>query len=458
MKKFPISIAIGLITLPGLFFSCGEDRSGEYYALIAPKTWIYDTMQVNYLFYEDLPAEENINFFLKPQELLSSIASQRDRKGNVLFSHIDSVDVVRSTGDKPSFGIEGVTTRMTNGSYAIRILYTQPNSPATDSGIDLKRGDWIIGIDNERISANDYTTYIQEPTEPHSFIIGAYNENGFDTLRTTEALVPRIVESRNLLQATEISAGNKKAGYLLYNQFGENDGEELLATLANWGNGKVNDLILDLRYNTGGYLETARTLGTLVAPQEAIGQTFLNLIFNDKLNKEETLYLDASLTGSRPALSYEHLYVITGENTASASEALINGLKPYLEERLVQVGSATFGKNVAQEKFTNPQYPEVELWLTDCYLANANGYYDYYTTGLLPDYTQEEDYSGELGELGSPEEPLLKTVLTHMETGTFPAVENPDSLETSTKRARHFSRNMPIIYNSIADKPHITKR
>ncbi len=458
MKKFPISIVIGLITLPGLFLSCGEDRSGEYYALIAPKTWIYDTMQVNYLFYEDLPAEDNINFFLKPQELLSAIASPRDKKGNVLFSHIDSVDVARSSENKPSFGIEGVTTRTSNGSYAIRILYTQPNSPATDPGIELKRGDWIIGIDNKRIASNDYATYIGEPTGAHSFIIGAYNGSDFDTLRTTDPLVPRTVETRNLLQATVVSSENKKAGYLLYNEFGENDGEELLTTLANWSNGEVNDIILDLRYNAGGYLETARTLASSVAPQEVIGQTFLNLIFNDKLNREETLLFGTSTAGSLPNIPYEHLYVITGENTASASESLINSLRPYLGERLIQVGSATFGKNVAQEKFTNPQYPEVELWLTTCYAANADGYYDYYDSGLLPDYEQEEDYSGELGELGSPEEPLLQTVLTHMNTGSFPAPDTDETTDSITKKARHFSQKVQIIYNSVAEKPHTTRR
>ena len=458
MRKFPISIAISLITLPGLFVSCGEDRSGEYYALIAPKTWIYDTMQVNYLFYEDLPAEENINFFLKPQEFLSAIASPRDRKGNVLFSHIDSINAARSAEEKPSFGIEGITTRTANGSYAIRILYTQPNSPATDPGIELKRGDWIIGIDNQRISSNDYTTYIKEPTEPHSFIIGSYNENDFDTLRTTENIIPRIVESHNLFHSTVVSTGNKKAGYLLYNEFGENDGEELQTTLANWSSQNINDIILDLRYNTGGYLETAQILGTLIAPQEAIGQTFLDLIFNDKLNRKETLLFDAALAGNRPDLPYEHLYIITGENTASASEALINSLKPYLGELLVQVGSTTFGKNVAQEKFTNPQYPEVELWLTTCYLANADGYYDYYTTGLLPDYEQTEDYSGDLGEFGSPEEPLLQTIITHIETGNFPAIDTPELPEYLSEKTRHFSQKLPVIYNSIAEKPHTTKR
>ena len=60
--------------------ACGEDRSGEYYALIASKTWIYETMQQNYLFYEDIPAEESLDFFQTPENFLKNAASSRDQK------------------------------------------------------------------------------------------------------------------------------------------------------------------------------------------------------------------------------------------------------------------------------------------------------------------------------------------------------------------------------------------
>ena len=63
MKKHISHLIYGCLALMGLLSSCGEDRSGEYYALIATKTWIYEVMQENYLFYEDIPAEEKTGLF-----------------------------------------------------------------------------------------------------------------------------------------------------------------------------------------------------------------------------------------------------------------------------------------------------------------------------------------------------------------------------------------------------------
>lgn len=61
MRRNPFYFILSVL-LAVLFTSCGEDRSGEYYALIGSKTWIYETMQQNYLFYEDLPAEDGLDF------------------------------------------------------------------------------------------------------------------------------------------------------------------------------------------------------------------------------------------------------------------------------------------------------------------------------------------------------------------------------------------------------------
>lgn len=80
MRKKPIYFMLGLMLSTVFMLSCGEDRSGEYYALIGSKTWIYETMQQNYLFYEDLPAEDGLDFFDKPADFLESVVSDQDKK------------------------------------------------------------------------------------------------------------------------------------------------------------------------------------------------------------------------------------------------------------------------------------------------------------------------------------------------------------------------------------------
>lgn len=429
--------------------ACGEDRSGEYYALIASKTWIYETMQQNYLFYEDIPAEESLDFFQTPETFLKNAASSRDQKNGTLFSHIDSVNVSRALSSSPTFGYEAALIRTGSGDYAIRVLYTQPGSPAEEAG--LKRGDWIIAANNKKIGSGDYSKYVSAPTQSYTFTLGNYNGEGFDTLGVTEIPAPRYIEETNLMKTSFITAGNRTAAYILYNSFGADDTETLQNMFVEIAAHQPNDIILDLRYNPGGYVSTSQLLSTLLAPQNAMGQTFLNMTYNDKIAKTESYLFEPSLIPGGTPLAYENLYIITSNNTASASEIVINCLRPYLKERLLQVGTATFGKNVAQSLFTDEQSPQLELWLTTAYLSNAEGFQDYFDNGLQPDYELAENYAGELGELGTAEDMLLAPVFTRMATGSFPAGE-----DTATGTTRS-NPNVEVTHCSISKKPKLAK-
>lgn len=429
--------------------ACGEDRSGEYYALIASKTWIYETMQQNYLFYEDIPAEESLDFFQTPENFLKNAASSRDQKNGTLFSHIDSVNVSRALSSSPTFGYEAALIRTGSGDYAIRVLYTQPGSPAEEAG--LKRGDWIIAANNKKIGSGDYSKYVSAPTQSYTFTLGNYNGEGFDTLGVTEIPAPRYIEETNLMKTSFITAGNRTAAYILYNSFGADDTETLQNMFVEIAARQPNDIILDLRYNPGGYVSTSQLLSTLLAPQNAMGQTFLNMTYNDKIAKTESYLFEPSLIPGGTPLAYENLYIITSNNTASASEIVINCLRPYLKERLLQVGTATFGKNVAQSLFTDEQSPQLELWLTTAYLSNAEGFLDYFDNGLQPDYELAENYAGELGELGTAEDMLLAPVFTRMATGGFPAGED---IATETTRS---NPNVEVTHCSISKKPKLAK-
>ena len=156
-----------------LLTGCGQDRSGEYYALVGPKTWIYEVMQQDYLFYDEVPeVTDNKTFFRKPAEFLQQLVSKKDQKNGVYFSHVDSVftPASRALSTYPSFGFEGALIRTSSGDYAIQVVYTQPESPAKQAG--LKRGDWIIAANNRKIASDSYTKYVSRPTESYSFTLG----------------------------------------------------------------------------------------------------------------------------------------------------------------------------------------------------------------------------------------------------------------------------------------------
>lgn len=296
-----------------------------------------------------------------------------------------------------------------------------------------------------------YNPYPEEVDDPE------FNYVEFDTLGVVQMPEPRYVEEQDVLKYGIISSGNRKAFYLLYNEFGE-DTKALKEVLSQLGGQQFDDFILDLRYNPGGYVNTAHELGSALAPATAMGQPFLHMIYNDKINKTETLNLEASPLTGGVNLSYENLYVLTSENTASASEIIINCLKPYMEGRLFQVGTATYGKNVAQQLFTSEEAPGIELWLTTTYLSNSQGYYDYFKDGLLPDFEIKENYEAELGDFGSAEDQLMQPVLYRMENGSFPVVTNPDESEDATTLSRsRTSKHVQLLVDPIARKPHYNR-
>lgn len=438
-----ISGIMGGLAISALVSSCGEDRSGEYYALITTQTWMYETMQQEYLYYQDIPEKKSLNFFNKPSDFLNSMVSSKDKKSGSTFSHIDSVFVTtRSTSTTPTFGFEGTMVRAENGSYGIRVLYTQENSPAEEVG--LKRGDLIIAANNKKINSSDLF-YITSPKEAYLFTMGKLNERGFDTLQTVQMPSPRIVENKNIYKSDIMEIGGKRVAYIMYNEFGNNDAENLKLLFKDISGQSVDDIILDLRYNPGGYVNIAQLVSTNLAPQEAIGNVFLKMTHNDKINQTDILNFEQSLLANGSPVNYKNLYVITSSNTASASEIVINCLRPYMAGRLIQVGTATFGKNVAQQLYTDEaKAPMLEFWMTNSLLSNAEDFSDYYTSGLKPDYEKAENFKGELGELGTAQDSLMIPIIKHIETGSFPTTETPDAASRSLDEKLRFNNSIDL--------------
>ena len=438
-----ISGIMGGLAISALVSSCGEDRSGEYYALITTQTWMYETMQQEYLYYQDIPEKKSLNFFNKPSDFLNSMVSSKDKKSGSTFSHIDSVFVTtRSTSTTPTFGFEGTMVRAENGSYGIRVLYTQENSPAEEVG--LKRGDLIIAANNKKINSSDLF-YITSPKEAYLFTMGKLNERGFDTLQTVQMPSPRIVENKNIYKSDIMEIGGKRVVYIMYNEFGNNDAENLKQLFKDIAGQSVDDIILDLRYNPGGYVNIAQLVSTNLAPQEAMGSVFLKMTHNDKINQTDILNFEQSLLANGSPVNYKNLYVITSSNTASASEIVINCLRPYMAGRLIQVGTATFGKNVAQQLYTDEaKAPMLEFWMTNSLLSNAEDFSDYYTNGLNPDYEIAENFKGELGELGTAQDSLMIPIIKHIETGSFPTTETPDAASRSLDEKLRFNNSIDL--------------
>ena len=141
------------------------------------------------------------------------------------------------------------------------------------------------------------------------------------------------------------AAGGSKVGYLAYQEFTPSSVAALGAAFNRFRAGGVTELIVDLRYNSGGSVVVARTLASLIGGSAIDGQVFAKIRFNAKNTDSNFDYPFTASPGELPSPPLEGLtqvFFITSANTASASELVINALAPF--KKVINIGAATFGK------------------------------------------------------------------------------------------------------------------
>lgn len=433
--------------------SCGEDRTGEFYALIEDRMWIEETMLDNYLWADEItPVTDEDDYFQEPATFFKNLLSKTalDGKGDS-YSYMEEdpkaeeeTNARSLTLDRTStYGIEFMLTNdptgTTNHTYA-RVLYTLEGSPAQQAGIT--RGDWLSAIDGQRITTSNYRLLMTGGAAKVARMhIAASSEGAVWQPADTLTLTPSVKMEVNPFHICKtIETGGQKIAYLMYNEFAtgpENKGtettydEQMKQIFAGFKAEQPDAFILDLRYNNGGFLQCAQALASLLAPADALGKDFATLTYNglgDKTDQHyplETRYADANLNLGK-------LYVLTTAQTASASEAVINGLIPYMgADNVILVGTRTEGKNVAMQSFRNDTYG-LTLWPVVAYVANADGQGDY-SDGFSPTYELDENYIHPWLPLGDPEEYLLKNTLALITTGTMPDLPANESRSLSAQ-------------------------
>jgi C-terminal processing protease CtpA/Prc len=219
-----------------------------------------------------------------------------------------------------------------------------------------------------------------------------------------------------------------KIGYLCYTGYQEQSENDLVRVFTEFKSSGVSDVVLDLRYNPGGYSRTARTLGSILVRESAIRNrsVYLEHYYNESYSsylKTGGYALNERFIDTLPVnMNLDRLYVLTGENTASASEATIVGLKPYLD--VIMIGKTTSGKYcggilLSPEDFygkDNKQYYSGFLnwgmYIMIYRFVSVNGISSF-TGGLAPDIPVDEGRY-DLKPFGDEEDPLLGRALAHI--------------------------------------------
>jgi carboxyl-terminal processing protease len=231
--------------------------------------------------------------------------------------------------------------------------------------------------------------------------------------------------ANSVLYKTVLSAGTSKVGYLVFNQFfGQPSRNELAQAFSYFQSQGISDLVVDLRYNPGGSVETEDTLSNFIAPSSANSQVMYRYVFNQTLQNNQHQLIrkklgygnifssaDNTVTFEKAgALNLSRVFFIVTGNTASASELLINNLKPYMDVKLI--GDTTYGKPVGF--FPIPIY-DYDIYPISFKTVNSAGNADYYN-GFAPDKLAGDGVNKSWGDVTDPS---LATALHYITTGSF---------------------------------------
>ena len=256
-------------------------------------------------------------------------------------------------GITKSFGIRLQAVQInTAGDIIFYVRYVALNSPADLAGI--KRGDIINALDGVVLNEGNYNATVSKLSN-ETVTLSIVTENG--TLIADKTITATVIsEDPVYFKKVFADINGKKVGYLVYNGFRSSYNDELNTAFAYFKNEGINELILDLRLNGGGSVLTSAYLASMI-DASAGTETFAKLTFNAKHTSQNSSYTfqnilniydaNGTKTGDESInrlTGINKLYVLTSSSTASASEMIINGLKPFMPVKVV--GTTTYGKNV----------------------------------------------------------------------------------------------------------------
>ncbi|WP_461043086.1 S41 family peptidase [Spirosoma harenae] len=407
--------------------------------------WILENMQQVYYWNDKIPA--NPDKTLTPDLFFESLLNKYDATTNPTgdrFSWIEeSADELEASlsGQSTTTGMEYNLYLRTSGSTGViaQVLYVLPGSPAEKAG--LKRGDIISKVNGTLLNTTNYSDLLFSGSTYTFGLASVSGQSLVDTDKTISVTATTFQENPVFLDSV-YTVGSKKVGYLVYNQFvpganGSSANEydaQVDAVFSNFKAKGVNELVLDLRYNPGGYTSSSANLASLIGK----GISSSNLYFREEWNASITPQLQKQYGSSFFVQNFlnkaqnigsnlSRVFVLTTDHTASASELIINGLRPYMT--VTTIGTTTYGKNVGSITITDES--GVIKWGMQpiVFKSYNNAGSSDYSTGFTPNVEVEEPLN--LLPLGDTKEALLSAALSQISgsvTGGRQAAANSNPL------------------------------
>lgn len=375
------------------------DPANSNNANAATNRTFYNYMKEWYLWYDKMPVV-NPNDYPEPEELLEVLRYKTlDR-----FSYVEKAATFQQffeEGKSVGYGFLPVYDQDNN----LRVAQVYKDSPMGKAGVD--RGYKIQKINGRNV--NDMTAetlgdilFEEKAGVQTAFQVVDPAGNAKGVTVTTASFNLNTVLYRNVYEV-----GGRKVGYLVFTAFIQKSVNELNDAFTWFKSQGVNELIVDLRYNGGGSVAVSQHLAGLISGPKAAGKVFVQYTFNDKKTEEN---IAINIESKAQSLNLDRVVIITGRRTASASEALVNGLRPFMPA--LTVGGTSYGKPVGMIPEEAGGYTIVPIMFK---VANANGESDYFE-GIKADGPASDDVSLPFGD---PKEARLQQALYYIQNGSF---------------------------------------
>jgi C-terminal processing protease CtpA/Prc len=425
MKKLLIALSFII-----LIASCKKDmttitdNSGGV-ANTDVNTWIYQTMNYYYLWSSNMPKITSTNLNDRPMNYFYTILN--DYGNTDRFSWIDSSSTNLTNqlnGINTVLGIKYSIFYVDNTqvNLAFVIAYVLKGSPAEKAG--LKRGDIILKVDDQNITMGNYGSIMQNQTLKLG--MGTYTAGVFSTNGIANTITKIELQTNPILKDTVIKWGGRKVGYMAYIQFLSSYDDSLRAVFGRFKNAGINELVIDLRYNGGGYVTSSDLLTDLIVKDLAgkVDKIMNKKVYNDTYTAELNKTYGSSAFNTNFKMEANNIstlsrvFILTSNGTASASELVINNLKPFMD--VILVGEHTYGKNVGSFTLTDSKNRwSYGLQPITFKIANSLNESNYGTKdGFLPNVTVVDNVLP-FKQLGDPYETVLYKALFQISPVAF---------------------------------------
>jgi C-terminal processing protease CtpA/Prc len=418
--------SILFLALAALAFSC-QDNEDPLPAVdpgsdAAVNRWVLDVMEQVYYWLDDMRAP--IAETSDPEDYFESLLFRPTDRFSVIYP--DYQELINSlNGVTLEAGYEFTLYRdnQNENNVLAEVTYIKKNSPAAQ--VDLKRGDVIDRINGTQMTLSNYQELLGEIDGLHSLSFRRFDTNtGTFTPQSDVTLTAvQLAENPNFLD-TIYTIDSEKIGYVVYHFFSPGPGEDPVYDLEMdeiFGKFKaegIDHLIVDFRYNGGGFVSSAVNLASLIAPGVSSSSVFSKTKYNDFLMENvETLRnvqtpFRAKAQNLGNTLKGNRVYILTSSRTASASELIINGLRPYMDVFII--GDKTTGKNVGSVPFEDEENTQNTYGILPIVSQSFNSLdQSDYTTGFVPNITVRESQE-RLRPLGDLNELLLRTAISQI--------------------------------------------